>query len=504
MLALIREHRWFFLGTTVAALALRLLFFFQFSAITDDSHIYANLATNWMQHGVYGQTQGGQPEKQLVPTDARLPGYPAFLAGIFWLFGIGNFKAVMLAQILVDLATCLIVADLAQRTVSERAARIAFVLAALCPFLANYAAAVLTETLEIFFTALALDCAAAALNRMPEASVENQADTGALNRTYRKFWAAAGAGIAACILLRPDGGILLAAVAVYLASLAWRHPARRKQMADILVAGMIVSVIALAPLAPWTIRNLRTLHHFQPLAPRYANETNELVSRGFNRWVKTWIADYASVEEIYWNVPGEKTDPGKLPSRAMDNPAERDKTLAVLADYNQTQDMTPELDARFGNLAANRIRAHPVRYYFGLPLLRIADMWLRPRTEILPPDVRWWEFHDDTKQSVIAVGFGLLNLVYVAAALLALIRVPARGQARTPSGIRWAGLLVSFLLLRSAFLGTLENPEPRYTLECYPAIIVLASSLLCRSKFAGGEPGVPARLDGRDARRSTI
>jgi hypothetical protein len=40
------------------------------------------------------------------------------------------------------------------------------------------------------------------------------------------------------------------------------------------------------------------------------------------------------------------------------------------------------------------------------------------------------------------------------------------------------GLLVGFVLLRSAFLGTLENPEPRYTLECYPAIVVLASSML--------------------------
>jgi hypothetical protein len=275
-------------------------------------------------------------------------------------------------------------------------------------------------------------------------------------------------------------------------------------MADILVAGIIVVVIALAPLAPWTIRNFRTLHHFQPLAPRYANETNELVSRGFNRWVKTWIADYASVEEIYWNVPGDKIDPEKLPSRAIGNAAERDETLAVITDYNRSQDMTPELDARFGNLAANRIHAHPVRYYVGLPLLRVADMWLRPRTEILPPDVRWWEFNDDAKQSVIAVGFGLLNLAYVAAALLAIIPGQAREQARRPSGIRWAGLLVSFLLLRSAFLGTLENPEPRYTLECYPAVIVLASSLLCRSKFAGGELGVPAWLDGRDARRSTV
>jgi 4-amino-4-deoxy-L-arabinose transferase-like glycosyltransferase len=492
----------------MAALALRLFFFFYFPAVTDDSRIYANLATNWLQHGVYGQTQGGHPEKQIVPADTRLPGYPAFLAGIFWLFGAGSLKAVMLTQILVDLATCLIVADLARRMVSERAARIAFVLAALCPFLANYAAAVLTETLELFFTALAFDCAAAALNRMyavrAEGRSEVSAEPGALDQTCRKLWAATGAAIAACILLRPDGGILLAAIALYLAMLALKHRTSRKKMADILVAGIIVVVIALAPLAPWTIRNFRTLHHFQPLAPRYANETNELVSRGFNRWVKTWITDYASVEEIYWNVPGDKIDPGKLPSRTIDDPTQRDETLAVIADYNRSQDMTRELDARFGNLAANRIRAHPVRYYFVLPLLRVADMWLRPRTEILPPDVRWWEFNDDTKQSVIAVGFGLLNLVYVAAALLAIIRGQARGQTRRPSGIRWAGLLISFLLLRSAFLGTLENPEPRYTLECYPAIIVLASSLFCRSKIVGGEPGVPARPDGRDARRSTV
>jgi hypothetical protein len=39
------------------------------------------------------------------------------------------------------------------------------------------------------------------------------------------------------------------------------------------------------------------------------------------------------------------------------------------------------------------------------------------------------------------------------------------------------GLFVLFLLLRSAFLGTLENPEPRYTLECYPVVIFLASAL---------------------------
>jgi hypothetical protein len=291
-----------------------------------------------------------------------------------------------------------------------------------------------------------------------------------------KLWAAVGAAIAACILLRPDGGILLVAVEFFLAAVAWKNLAAKKVAARFLIAGVIVAAVSLAPLVPWTVRNFRTLHQFQPLAPRYANEKDELAPRGFYRWVKTWIADYVSVEEIFWNVPGDKIDPTKLPSRAFDNSAEKDATLAVIADYNDEQDVTPELDARFGDLAADRIRAHPLRYYLVLPVLRIADMWLRPRTEILSPDVRWWEFNDDPEQSALVVGLGLLNLAYVAAALLALIRGRSGGKFRGPSGIRWAGLLVSFLLLRSAFLGTLENPEPRYMLECYPAIIVLASS----------------------------
>jgi hypothetical protein len=39
------------------------------------------------------------------------------------------------------------------------------------------------------------------------------------------------------------------------------------------------------------------------------------------------------------------------------------------------------------------------------------------------------------------------------------------------------GLFVLFLVLRSLFLGTLENPEPRYTLECYPAVIILGAAM---------------------------
>jgi 4-amino-4-deoxy-L-arabinose transferase-like glycosyltransferase len=486
VLSLIREHRSSFLATTLAALALRLFFFIHFPAITDDSRVYADLAANWLQHGIYGQTPSGHPEEPTLPTDARLPGYPAFLAAIFYLFGAGNLKAVMLAQILVDFGTCFVVADLARRARSDHAARNAFVLTALCPFLANYASAVLTETLEIFFTALALDCVIAALNRMRDDCIEEGGAERKAIHLAAKPWAAAGAAIAGCILLRPDGGILLGAVIIYLAVLAWKSSTPANAGASsFLLAGIVVAIFALAPLAPWTLRNFRTMHHFQPLAPRYANDADELVPRGFNHWVKTWIIEYTSVQEIYWNVPGDKIDPAKLPARAIENQAARDATLSAIADYNDSQDMTPQIDAQFGQLAADRIRAHPIRYYLVLPVLRIADMWLRPRTELLPPDPRWWEFNDDLKQSVLAVGFGLLNLAYVAAAIFALLsltrRSPGIGSARIGlPEIRWAGLLVIFVVLRSAFLGTVESPEPRYTLECYPVIIVLASSLRAR------------------------
>lgn len=464
---LVRKKARFFIAASLAALALRLILAFRFPAVVDDSRLYANIAENWLQHGVYGITNSGV----ITPTLSRLPGYPAFLALIFRLFGDDNFRAVLLIQVLVDIATCFLIADLSRRLFSAGAAQAAFLLAALCPFLANYAAAALTETLEIFFTALALDLAFAALGLDEGGGQQTGPPVHAM-----PLWLACGLSVGSAILLRPDGGILLAAIGGYLLWLLVRNLREQQgppgfRPAAIIWAGVLVAIGATAPLVPWTIRNLHTLHRFQPLAPRYANDSDEPVMTGFNRWVKTWTADYVSVQEIYWNVPGSDIDVTKLPQRAFDSEPQRTQTGELFADYNRDHDMTPELDARFSALAAERIHAAPIRYYIWLPALRIADIWLRPRTELFPSDPRWWEFNDDARWLTVSLGFGVINLFYVGLAAGGLFRT------RELFGI---GLFVLFLLLRSAFLGTLENPEPRYTLECYPAVIVLASWLMQR------------------------
>jgi len=447
-----RNLRWFIFGTA-AALLLRLIFLLRFPAVVTDSFLYGDIAKNWLQHGIYGLS--GPDE--ISSTYARLPGYPAFLAFIFAIFGMEHYRTALVVQIFVDVGTCLICADIALRLFGSKLAKIAFLLAALCPFLANYCAAALTETLEIFFTAAALDCALAGL-QSPRVRV----------------WAWCGLFCGAAILLRPDGAMVPFVIGAYL---LWKFlvrgysaPLSQKYLAQ---SALLLVVVSALPLLPWTVRNWRVFHEFQPLAPRYANEPGEFVPIGFNRWVKTWMAEYTSVEEIYWQVPGAAINAQQLPSRAFENAQQREETVQVISDYNDALHVSPELDSRFETLASERIRAHPFGYYIELPALRILDMWLRPRTEMLPSDPRWWEFNDEPKWSALAVALGLINLAYVLCALVGWLRL---------RNTDWLGLLLLFVVLRSLFLGSLENPEPRYTLEMYPVVIVIAAAAVAGSR----------------------
>jgi len=126
---LVRQHLRFFLFATLAAASLRLLFILRFPGITTDSFVYGDIAKNWLQHGIYGLSG----LDQVSPTYIRLPGYPVFLAAAFAVFGMEHYRAVLAVQMVVDIATCFVIADMARRLISPGAARAAFLLTALMP-----------------------------------------------------------------------------------------------------------------------------------------------------------------------------------------------------------------------------------------------------------------------------------------------------------------------------------------------------------------------------------
>jgi hypothetical protein len=244
-------------------------------------------------------------------------------------------------------------------------------------------------------------------------------------------------------------------------------PPRLLRMAAVCV------LLALMPFVAWSWRNWQVFHVWEPLAPRYANDPGQGTYPGWNRWIKSWCLDFACTCDVYWPVPGGPLDLNKLPSWAFDSPAQVAETAALAADYNdrdQATDIVPDVDARFGRLADERIAAHPVRYYLWLPLGRVADMWLRPRVESFYDDLDWWAYEKHPAESRLSWAYAGLNALYL---LLGIGGLRLRPRL-------WPSML-AYMLLRSALLMTIEAPEARYTLECFPMLFALGGVVLYRS-----------------------
>ncbi len=495
--------------TVAAALAvglvLRLVFLWRLSHVMGDSLVYGDIARNLLQHGVYGFTQviGGQVASPR-PTLIRLPGYPLFLAGIFRVFGVDRYVPVMVVQLLLDLWTCLLLGGIARRLYGSRAGAAAVWLAALCPFTANFVAAPLTETPTLF-------CIGAAFYAL------------ARWRDEEGWWLY---GIAAALgwglLLRPEQGMLAAAVVPCVGWIAWSAARDRGGSTQVsearpgapgLVAGrvehrtlsgeagkdgapgsvrwmrpvVVVSLLTLLPLVPWAGRNWRTFHVFQPLAPRFANDPGETTPFGFQRWYRTWAVDFSSTDLVYWNYDGVMLSVGDLPNRAFDSQAQYEETARLIDDYNQNQATTPAFDARWDALGRARIKADPLRYYVEMPVGRVLNMAFRPRTEMIGVPLEWWHFRGGHPWAALfAWGYGALNLGYF---LLA-----GWGLWRGPRGVIVWGM-VALVAMRVGLLLTIDNSEMRYTLEFFPVLIVLGAGAI-GGQTAGPDPTITLAAPG--------
>jgi 4-amino-4-deoxy-L-arabinose transferase-like glycosyltransferase len=435
-----------------AGLLLRLWFVAHEARVVGDTLLYGNIARNWMQHGVYSFTMSpGVP----VPTLIRLPGYPLFLMACFRIFGVEHYRAVMYVQCGIDLGTCLLIAALARRLFGRRAGMAALWVSALCPFTAVYTAAPLTEVLTLATIALAFY----GLERWRSAGF-------GFNRW---LWVTAVA-MAYSVLLRPEQGLLAAVIVPAMLWMVWRVSGVRPLGSMLPVA--VAALCVVLPLVPWTVRNWRTFHVVQPLAPRYATDPGEDVPLGFQRWYRTWAIDFASTEEVYWNYDSDRIEIGDLPARAFDSAHQHARTAAILEAYNGKYNATPALDARFEALAEERIHDHPIRYYVVLPIARLLNMAFRPRAEMLEIPLEWWRWGEYRRMTLLAGGLAALNLGYFVLGGVGLWRWRRSGWGEHDA---IAGAMVAFVVLRCALLLTLDNSETRYTLEFFPLLIVWGS-----------------------------
>lgn len=445
----------------LAGLALRFYLILKFPVRdSGDSPFYIELAWNWLKKGVYGLSINGR----LTPVDMRVPGYPAFLAAIFAFAGKSP-RAAMFAQAALDVAGCFVIALIAARLAPEagrcRVTVAALWLAALCPFTANYSAVVLTEVLVTFLTSLAILV-------LLDANRREMLDASAAGSARRLSpWFLGGLIVGFGTLVRPETPLLLAATAIVLAARWWR-PRDWKKLAR---AGVLMAAGLALPLVPWAARNWRTLDEVRFLAPRYSTLPGEFEPLGFDDWTRTWLWRMRDVYPSLWSVNDEPINIGDLPSYAFDTPQEKGRVAALLDQYNNTLTLMRDQDNAFAEIARERSARDPLRTYARIPLLRSLALWFTPRIELLPYSGQLVpltsEWNDDRKDLLVTLGFIGVNGIYLALALIG-ARV-ARGRCG------WA-ILIAFILLRTIYIaGFVETPEPRYVVECFPAVIALAA-----------------------------
>lgn len=461
-----------------AGLLLRLFFVFKFPSDSGDTALYEEFATNWLKHGVYAMSVDGQ----LTPIDIRMPGYPAFLALVYALTGRTGEAArlwVMLAQVGVDLLTCALIAALAYVISGGTAARrrrivyIALWLSATCPFIANYVAVPLTEAFATFFTAGALLLLALMVRFLTESDFPGGGDTHLIRGVFGFLGIGAALLTGAGTLFRPETPILLFAAWIVLGLMFWRRREVGRWIRFVILTGLTCVV----PLVPWTVRNAVTLHEFRPLTPVYSQLPGELVPHGFMNWERTWLYRLRDVYLVPWKLNSEAIEIDDIPAYAFDSPEEKERIAALLEEYNHMLTLSTEEDQAFGQIARERTAHHPLRTYMEIPLARVGTMWFTPRIELLPfsghvfPLAQAWE--DDPVDLSVTIGLFFLNIVYVAMAMWGGVRVWLSPRPLRPV----VAFLALFVLLRTAFLTTLETPEPRYILTCFPVVLALAAQM---------------------------
>ena len=142
--------------------------------------------------------------------------------------------------------------------------------------------------------------------------------------------------------------------------------------------------------------------------------------------------------------------------------------------------MTPEIDAGFAQIAAERKARHPFRYFLWLPFKRGLSLWFNTHSQYYPFEGELLPLSDldyDIHQQYWLPLFAGLTFVYT------LLGV-AGGWFLWSSGLfaarRWLLLAALMILFRVGFFSTLENPEPRYVVEVFPFLSVLGGIALVR------------------------
>ena len=259
------QRRRFLLECFVAFVAIRvaILAFIPTAAPFSDAGWYLRRAITLAEQGTY--SEGG------MPTAYWPVGYPAFLAGIFTIFG-PSLLAARIANLVLASISFWLLYRVAQRSFGdELVARLTVLFLALYPNNAAYVPLLLTETL---YTFLLLAASVALLGG------KNWVQVGV-----------AGLILGLATLVKSQTLLLIPVLAV----LAFMRQRSWKAFADAAIRGAGVLGVAMLVLTPWTLRNYSMFGAFIPVS---TNGGMALLTGNNPSMVGDYLSDFSEIDPL--------------------------------------------------------------------------------------------------------------------------------------------------------------------------------------------------------------
>jgi len=399
---------------------------------TRDSSSYLAPGVNFFLHGVYAQVC----EPRCIPTLFRTPGYPIFVGLVV---GAGKLPLVVVyvLQSVGDTITTLLVAGIGWAVGSRRVGVVSAFVYALNPFAAVFAGQIMTESMATF---VLMSIVYALVLMRPLRSIAP---------VFR--WIGLGAMFGLLTLVRPTFALVPAIFALTLFEPShWRQQVRGWALA---AAGCALVV------APWVGRNWVVTRdsaaddRFSPLGTFFSSTYRDLLKPGLVRW-------HQSFEEPFiWDRPSE---PPVVATYFL--PGERERVGNMFGELRaSSMVVTPELDAKFEQLASERMAAHPFRTRFLPPVSRALRLWITPRLS---------SFGIESARLSSFGGRVLFLVATVYNAVLALIAFATGFGLIRSATIRL--LLVAPLYLSVLHPFVMWGNQSRYVVPSFPQISILA------------------------------
>lgn len=341
-----------FVITFVVALIPRLAFSVLWPSGGGDTPQYERVAENILQHGCVSLSDPATGVCAPHWGGNQLPGYPAFIAGVWMLLGHSELMIRIAQSVLGSVAIAYLAVTIIGYASSSPWRLLAIGMVALSPLTIPQPRFILTEALSL----------AVAHWILAEIILSFQAN--------RLRSTPLGVAFAIAMFLRYDNVFLCIPISISAFVLHGLWSGLRR--------AAVVTLIAIMPLSAWWARSMAAGLPYFP--DSWTMPDNTEPPKGYLAWGCGWIIH--EYDNPGWLYPAYHHSYSRIqiPASIYDSKAEQTQVEALLhslSDYDG-KPFPRDIDNAFAEISATRLRTHPLRQLLVRPFLRGAWLWLSP------------------------------------------------------------------------------------------------------------------------------